>query len=232
MLDARKMFDAMIDASSLSLSITLIISGLIFYSLLPQLLSIVRRARRKEIHGGNSLLKLHLPNHYEAFFLIESGGRIIYSNPMVREMFGLNGKKANLEFIASAIQPSESFFALCSQEGKARFNLGKRLIEGKSYLIPHESTEAMLVSFRKIELRDYNQQSSLSPHSEQFTSGKIMDTPDPEGRDIFGIDPQNVNRNDELMLSTKELEKRVQQRTHQLQMEHLRTETLLRIMTE
>ena len=232
MLVAGKMFDTMIDVSSLTLSITLILSGLIFCSLLPQLLTIVRRASRKEIYRGNSLLKLHLPNHYEAFFLVESGGRIIYSNPMVREMFGLNGKKANLEFLASTIQPSESFFALCSQEGKARFNLGKRLIEGKSYLIPHDSTEAMLVSFRKIELGDYKQQSSLNSHSEPLTSGKILDKPYPDHPNQFGLDTQNVYKHDESLLSTQELEKRVQQRTHQLQMEHKRTETLLRIMTE
>jgi hypothetical protein len=232
MLVAGKMSDTMIDVSSLSLSITLILSGLIFYSLLPQLLTIVRRARRKEIFRGNPLLKLHLPNHREAYFLVESGGRIIYSNPMVRELFGLNGKKANLELLASEIRPSESFFALCSQEGKARFNLGKRLIEGKSYLIPHNSTEAMLVSFRKIELGDYKQQSSLNSHSEPLTSGKILDKPYPDHPNQFGLDTQNVYKHDESLLSTQELEKRVQQRTHQLQMEHKRTETLLRIMTE
>ena len=222
----------MIDLSHLSLSITLILSGLIFYSLLPQLLTVVRQARRKEVFRGNLLLKLHLPNHYEAYFLVESGGRIIYSNPMVRELFGLNGKKANLELLASEIQPSESFFALCSQEGKARFNLGKRLVEGKSYLIPHNSTEAMLVSFRKVDLGDYNQHGSVNSHSEPFASGRIQDPPYPDHTEQIELDTQNVIEHNKVLASTQDLEKRVQERTHQLQMEHLRTETLLRIMTE
>jgi PAS domain S-box-containing protein len=222
----------MINLPSLSLSITLLLLGLIFYILYPSLLSIVRQAKRKDTFRQNLLSKMHLPNHYEAYFLVESGGKVVYANPMVRELFGLNGKKTNLEVLGANIQPRESFFALCSQEGKARFNLGKRLIEGKSYSLPHNSTEAMLVSFRNVDLGDYSQYGFKHSQSGAFVPGKTNDSTSPSHSGHIEVKTNQVPGFDHELVAPEELEIRVQERMQKLQMEHLRTEMLLRIMTE
>jgi PAS domain S-box-containing protein len=222
----------MLDLSPLSLSAVLLLSGLLGYALVSQLIEHVTRSTKKDLNHLSPKNPIHLPNHYEAYFLVEQGGVITYSNSTVREMFGLNGKKANLEMIASDIQPCESFFALCTQEGKARFNLGERLIEGKSYAIPHNSTEAMLVSFRGLEIED------LALSKKQISPPKIFPQLKQDeflniGRDnSIGHKNEPVLEYDNTWMLTQELEKRVRERTQQLRDEHQRTEALLRITTE
>jgi PAS domain S-box-containing protein len=222
----------MLDLPPLSLSAVLLLSGLLGYALVSQLIGYVARSTKKDQNHHSPKNPVHLPNHYEAYFLVEPGGVITYSNPSIREMFGLNGNKANLEMIASDIQPCESFFALCTQEGKARFNLGERLIEGKSYAIPHNSTEAMLVSFRGLEIED------LTPTKKQVFPQKFI--PRLNQKEVLNIgrddqithQEESGRKNDNSWILTKELEKRVRQRTQQLSHEHQRTEALLRITTE
>lgn len=210
----------------------MLLSGLVGYVLVSQLIGYVTRSTQKKPGLVSLRNPIHLPNHYEAYFLVEPGGAITYSNPTVRDMFGLNGENPNLEVIASDLQPCESFFALCTQEGKARFNLGERLLEGKSYAIPHKSSEAMLVSFRGLEVAD------LAPGRTQISPPKF--TPQHKKNEIPNLSSagrtvhpdRTITNNDESWILTQELEKRVRERTQQLQLEHQRTEALLRITTE
>jgi PAS domain S-box-containing protein len=221
----------MFSLSPLSLSAVLLLSGLLCYALVSQLTGFAAKSTQKESSKNSPKIPLHLPNHYEAYFLVEPGGVIAYSNPKVKEMFGLNGEKPSIEMIASGIQPSESFFALCTQEGKARFNLGERLIEGKSYSIPHDATEAMLVSLRCLEIEDLIS-GKAKPASSKFIPRIKKSEFLIAGRDANnGNGNESASKNDSWML-TSDLEKRVEERTQQLRLEHNRTETLLRIMTE
>jgi PAS domain S-box-containing protein len=222
----------MIDLTPLSLSAVLLLSGLLGYVLVSQLIGFVAKTTRKERNKIPPRIPLHLPNHSDAYFLVEPGGKISYSNPTVRDMFGLNGEKADLEVIAEEIRPNESFFALCTREGKARFNLGDRLIEGKSYAIPYNSNEAMLVSFRGLDFEDITpgRTTSSTPHMSQPTRKKELRTEDRDGATGINLGIKDNGHNS--MVLTPELENSSRDSTQELRLEHQRTETLLRIMTE
>lgn len=208
------------DLSTLRLSLILLSSGLVSFFVVTKLLGIIARKKPKERTPKKAKLPVFLPNHYDAYFVMEPGGRIIYSNANIKDFFGLNGKKPNLERLASEIKPVESFFSLCAQEGKARFNLGNELIEGKSYSVPHNSSKAMLVSFKKLEFSEFGFDQPAFPEMDS----NIVVPPNDYLNQGF--------HNNFLDETSLELETRVQNRTQQLQIEHQRSETLLRIMTE
>ncbi len=222
----------MIDLTPLSFSAVLLLSGLLGYVLVSQLIGFVAKSTRKERNKFPPEIPIHLPNHSDAYFLVKPGGVITYSNPTVRDMFGLNGEKANLEVIAEDIQPNESFFALCTREGKARFNLGDRLLEGKSYAIPNNSNEAMLVSFRGLDLEDLGAARTASSTPQQSQPVRFKELHSVEKDESIGNNFGVKNNGHNSTELTQELEKSVQDRTQQLRLEHKRTETLLRIMTE
>ncbi len=162
--------------------------------------------------------------------MVAPGGVITNSNSSVRDLLGLNGDKPNLEMIALEIQPSESLFALCAQEGKARFNIGEKLFEGRSYSIPHESGEAMFISFRGLEVEQRAIRKPKETISPPLEAEDINLDPTRDGSNGHEKTPI-INQESSWML-TQELEKRVQERTAQLRNEHRRTEALLRITTE
>ncbi|MGW8144567.1 MAG: hypothetical protein ACWGN2_09230, partial [Anaerolineales bacterium] len=107
----------MSDLLPLSLSVVLLLSGLLAYALVTQLIEYASKRVIKKAAKNKITAPIYLPSHDEAYFLVVPGGVITYSNTSVRKLFGLNGDKPNLELIASEIQPSESLLALCSQEG-------------------------------------------------------------------------------------------------------------------
>jgi PAS domain S-box-containing protein len=208
------------DLSNLSLSLFLLSSGLVSFFGVNKLLGVIARKKPKEKHPEDAKLPVFLPNHYDAYFVLEPGGKIIYSNPNLKDFFGLNGKQPHLERLASGIKPVESFFSLCAQEGKARFNLGKDIIEGKSYSIPHNSSRALLVSFRKVDFTDFDYHQPLDPRLIKSDESSLKDP------------RQAITQNNFLDGKAAQLDIWEQNRTHQLQVEHKRSETLLRIMTE
>ena len=222
----------MIDLTPLNLSAVLLLSGLLGYVLVSQLIGFVAKTTRKDRNNIPPKIPLHLPNHSDAYFLVEPGGIISYSNPTVRDMFGLNGGKANLEVIAEEIRPNESFFALCTREGKARFNLGDRLIEGKSYVIPFNSNEAMLVSFRSLDFEDITPERTTSPAPQLSQHSRKEELRTVDRDEAVGINFGIKDSGHNSMVLTQELENSAQDSTRELRLEHQRTETLLRIMTE
>jgi signal transduction histidine kinase len=222
----------MVDFTPLSLSAVLLLSGLLGYVLVNQLIRYVSKRAGKELIQNQISAHLHLPKHDEAYFLVAPGGVITHSNSTVRDLFGLNGDKPNLEMIASEVQPSESLLVLCSREGKARFNIGDRLFEGRSYSVPYESREAMLVSFRGLDLQrlGISQKPTKKPISVINVSEDVDLDSERDGSNGHKHEPLPFRDNSFLL--TQELEKRVQERTSQLRNEHKRTEALLRITTE
>lgn len=217
----------MIDLTPLSLSAILLLSGLLGYFLLSQLIRYLSKASQNSNLHFKPRLPVHLPNHSEAYFLVEPGGKIAYSNSAVKELFNLNGGKTSLEELASEMHPKESFFALCTREGKARLNIGERLIEGKSYRLPHNSSPAMLVAFRAIGNGNISFENSLSSSQTVSLPAKV----DKQSL-LSSFDLASASKDDETLDLTQELDKKYQQKTQQLRLEHQRTETLLRIMTE
>jgi PAS domain S-box-containing protein len=217
----------MLSLSPLSLGAILLLSGLVGYILVSQLVNQISRSGRNSKTPYEANLQLHLPNHYEAYFLVEPGGKIIHSNPEVKDLFTLNGGNVSLEVLAAEVRPKEAFFALCAKEGKARFILGNNLIEGKSFRIPHNSSSSMLVSFREISFAKQSNSANVNEEKpgDIQTFEEQSAAPSLSGRFM----PTNGKVNYEAVL---DLDQKYEQKTQQLRLEHQRTETLLRILTE
>lgn len=211
----------MLLVSSTALGISLIVFAVVCFVLVSQVLGIASRSSKKKSSLINTRNPVHLPEHEDAYILVGSGGRVLFTNTTARKWFELNGKKENLEVLASGIQPQESFLALCSQEGNARFILGDRLLEGKSYQIPYESNHAMVISMRRINNGGFVNEGSTK--LQIYTNHSL---------DPTNLDQISTQEDEETWYQTRELERRVEERTQQLKFEHQRAETLLRITTE
>jgi PAS domain S-box-containing protein len=217
----------MLSLSPLSLGAIFILAGLLGYFLVSQLVDHFSKSDRnpKTVYEAN--LPVHLPNHYEAYFLVEPGGKVIHSNAEVKDLFTLNGANISLEVLASGVNPKESFFALCAKEGKARFTLGKKLIEGKSYQVPHNSSSSMLVSFREIRSAELinSVNAGIDLPGEMRSPEESSGAPSIRGRST----PSNGKQKYE---DAEDIDQKFEHKTQQLKIEHQRTETLLRILTE
>ena len=226
--------------SSTALGISLIVFGIICYVVVSQLLNIASRSKGTNTGSTPNTYPELLQDHTDAYILIDSRGRVLFINTTAKKWFDLNGKKDNLEVLASRIQPEESFLTLCSREGNARFKIKNRLVEGNSYPIPYESNYAMVISLRGIDSRGLVGEGSrnLQTNPPRFTK----QFPDSVGNSSVNgerFSPEPMDCDQEFPLAegdswqlTRELEKRVEERTRQLKFEHQRAETLLRITTE
>ncbi len=89
----------------------------------------------------------------EAIILVQVGGRVAYINAVARRWFALNGKEPNLERLVSRASPVDDFMGLCSAEGRARFSLDSRFVEGSSSYIPlpDDAGGYFLISLRRLQ---------------------------------------------------------------------------------
>lgn len=221
----------MLNLSGWSFSALLLIAGLLGYLLITRFVKRISMKRFYKHSKYNPNLSIKLSTQDEAFFFVESGGKIIYSNPEIKDLFNLRGGKIELETLAKRLHPRESFFALCAREGKARLNLGGMLIEGKSYQVPINSTSCLLVSFR--ELKQKGSKETYSTADEEV--GKEIPQPSKNNGNFSPINPiqnQLMDQGNGNRLSIESIDQKFQQKTQQLRIEHQRTETLLRILTE
>ena len=131
----------------------LLLVGVVFALLTWVVLRIViPRQRPAHLPISNPPQSPGLSTHNHAILVVQSGGRIDYANPAVREWFELReGELPNIELLARRIRPSENFLKLCAAEGQARFSLNGRPVEGVSYQIPGALPE-LLVSLRRPEI--------------------------------------------------------------------------------
>ncbi|MBN2503593.1 MAG: GAF domain-containing protein [Anaerolineales bacterium] len=98
-------------------------------------------------------IQVSISQHEDAVLLVRPGGRVIYANPRARALFGMEAdEQPNLERLARSTRPGEAFLSLCVTEGQARFNVQKTMVEGTSFVIPHEEGQIMLVSLRRPQL--------------------------------------------------------------------------------
>jgi PAS domain S-box-containing protein len=80
--------------------------------------------------------------------IVSPGGRIIYTSPQTRELFGLPDEQIDLERLALLVQPNEALLYLCQQEATASFRLEENQVEGTSYYLPYGSNILLMVSFQ------------------------------------------------------------------------------------
>jgi PAS domain S-box-containing protein len=102
-------------------------------------------------------LTLDLTAHSEAVILVSRGGKIEYVNQTARELFRLGESQPNLEGLARRVTPADSFLSLCAAEGRTRFTIDGRLIDGTSFRIPYASGWATLVSLHRSQLVSANE---------------------------------------------------------------------------
>lgn len=96
------------------------------------------------------IIQVNLDAHRDAVLAIAPGGKVIYTNQLTREWFGVWEEDPNLERLARRARPAESFLSLCATEGQARFALEGRITEGTSYYVPGTTTEqVLLVTMRR-----------------------------------------------------------------------------------
>jgi PAS domain S-box-containing protein len=125
-------------------------------------------------------LSLDLIRHTEAFLLVQRGGIVRYINPTAREMFHVGESAVHLERLARKTRPSEVFLSLCAGEGRGRFTLDGRLIEGASYQIPYGNSWGTLVTLHRTQIvrvdsSDEEEGTALS-HQDLSTLTDILQT--------------------------------------------------------
>lgn len=217
-------------SSVFSLSAVLLLSGLLGFFLISHLIKYLSNSRHSSKSQYKGHLPIHISKHDAAFMMVEPGGKIIFSNTAFKRLINLNGRKANLEQVAEKLHPKETFFALCVKEGKARFNVGDTLYEGRSYRLPHKSETAMLVSFQELNRRN------LSKDSASVDFNQMNPDDRPSSNEVSNSrsdckDSKSTNNVGELSGFSPELRDNNQQKTTLFSLEHQRTEALLRILT-
>jgi len=135
-----------------SVGIILFLTGLVFFLLVWGFLRLIPRWRPRQAAEVRPQAALALPAHDHAALVVRSGGRVEYINLAGREWFNLReGEQPNLETLVRRIRPGEEFLKLCAAEGRARFSVNGRPVEGFSYQVPGPEP-ATLISFSRPEL--------------------------------------------------------------------------------
>jgi len=138
----------MIDWSSLTIGVSLIGLGLLFW-LAARL--VIRFGGRERPVPNPARPQSFAPDHnqLDAVLLVHSGGKLTWLNPKARELFGIQTKEAaNLERLARAVRPTDALFNLCAAESRLSFVVNGKLVEGVSYWLPQTPQPGMLLTLR------------------------------------------------------------------------------------
>ena len=141
----------MLGADLVSLGVAFVLVAIVLIGLTILLLRLLPRAKSTQAPPITPPITLELNPVNHAVLLVQSGGRVTYTNKLAREWFGHLDEEPNLERLARRARPSEVFLNLCASEGQARFSLDGRLVEGCSYFVPptNGSNGAFLVSLQR-----------------------------------------------------------------------------------
>jgi PAS domain S-box-containing protein len=143
-----------------SLGIILVALGLGFWFLVRFLMRRVQQPRQMKwaVKAVDSTLPAVfesdlLESREDAVLLVGQGGRLVSINQRGREFFRLDEYEApNLNRLSRRIRPADTFLTLCAAEGRARFALEGRMLDGVSYRIPSMPAPLMMVSLRSADL--------------------------------------------------------------------------------
>ncbi len=143
---------------------------LVGFGLIGLVLLISRWFSRQQANAPEPMATL-LPREVtatnDAILLVQTGGRVLYSNQPAKEMFHHQKDIPNLERLARSTRPSDVFLQLCATQGQARFYLNGKLVEGISYGLPRwgkngspsggdlGSQNVMLVALRYPQVADF-----------------------------------------------------------------------------
>jgi GAF domain-containing protein len=136
-------------------ALIIVIIGVVLLLLVAPLASryIARRRKTPENITFPPLIQADLPANENAVFMVQPGGRVVYINEQACEWFNITDSTApNLERMARLTRPSEAFFSLCSTSGQARFTLQQTFVEGSSYYVPFQESQAIMVVLERPQL--------------------------------------------------------------------------------
>lgn len=148
-----------------------LITGLGLFSLTRSFLRLIPRIQPLPADPplSSAILSLDIPKHADAVLILQSGGKILHVNEVLREWLNLPKQDLpNLEHLARQARPSEVFLSLCAAPGQARFSLQGLLVDGVSYPIPYQDSQAILLSLRRPDLTVLTQDNTA-------VSGRALD---------------------------------------------------------
>jgi len=131
----------------------------------------------------DSVIQVNLLDNEDGVVVAEGRGRLVFANPKARNWFNLDGGEPDLELMAMAVQPTDTFMELFSREGHASFRIGTRRIEATSHYIPRLETTQMVVVMRELASVAYERESldpvramdAISKIAEVISSGQRLE---------------------------------------------------------
>uniref|UniRef100_UPI0026066C81 GAF domain-containing protein n=1 Tax=uncultured Anaerolinea sp. TaxID=430695 RepID=UPI0026066C81 len=154
--------------NAFDLGLIFIITGLVFFGVVRLLAQTAPKMR--PVPEGDLL---HSPagNGEEAVLVVEAGGRVRSLNERARQVFQLREDEIpDLERLVRHARPVDALMMLCAGEGRARFVLNGRFVEGVSYALTFQQDKLVLVSLRFPEL------TGLTEGGEQGLSSQTLQT--------------------------------------------------------
>ncbi|HLF90669.1 MAG TPA: GAF domain-containing protein, partial [Anaerolineales bacterium] len=153
------------------LGVLTVASGLGLFVLARYLLRLVPRIQPVPRHLplSEAALSLDIAKNNDAILLVQPGGKILYTNQLIRDWLSLPyDDLPNLEHLARQARPSETFLSLCAIPGQARFSLQGLMVDGISYDIPYQDSNAILLTLRRPDLTVLTQENTT-------ISGRALD---------------------------------------------------------
>lgn len=137
------------DLNPASSGLILLIIGLSFFILVAL---VDRRWRRHGLPAKiQSSAESALAQHSDALLLIQSGGRIRYSNLDRLDWLNFSPAEIDLNILLQRIQPSHLFLQMCAAEGTAHLNIDHLPVEATATRLPYEAGCAMLLCMRRTQ---------------------------------------------------------------------------------
>jgi hypothetical protein len=140
----------MIPLNPTSLGLTLLFLGFSFFVITRIFLRAKRIPPRFVSIAESSLNINQLELHSDGILLVQSGGRILFSNLDKLDWCVFSRDEIDLNHLLHRFKPGDVFLNLCTIEGRAQLSIGDQTIEALSYKIPHGSV-MMLVCIKQID---------------------------------------------------------------------------------
>jgi PAS domain S-box-containing protein len=132
-----------------SLGLLLVLAGLAIYIVIRMILGVVSRYKPRIIDKSKLPVLDNLEPNEDAILFIAPGGVLASMNGNARQVFNLdNYDNPSLEKLTRRMRPGEVFLGLCASEGRGRFLLDGRWVEGTSTRLAMLSPSLMLVTLR------------------------------------------------------------------------------------
>lgn len=133
----------------MSLAVVLFVGGLVILLWLF-LWSRQRQRLDRPAESVDALLRdVPVVSSHDAVLVARPHGQLLYANETARHWLSVDGEP-DLEYVALAAQPADSFLDLFTHETQASFQLGSRWVEASSHIIPTTGENRIVVVLREL----------------------------------------------------------------------------------